>query len=629
MSLVITGNDRKTRDIYDRNSNQQGYQYTNYLTQPLQLPRDCEVAVQSVKCDKNSAMIIKVTDTMYLYYNKRASTLGITGTQNSNGWEIPVSPDLNGDDMRVVSLTEYTNIWTKAINKALSFPDFQGQTRETLTNIQVTTGATGFSGFTLKFEYTAEPTTNLFSNTWDTGNDHMDVTALVPASDGVELSTKATATQDDEDNWIKASDYPISRNNGEVVFDLKPLWDGDDAFDSEFIVGLARFTQQGDDSPMGLNYGSSNFSDNDVYVEYGIACVEINGDYYLKAGHFTAGTGVGRDMFNMTDIIYSKNDVDGNPTSFTGSSWDNLYDMSNNDGIGGNPAFRYVKFQVSNERVNIFMGYDYMGTISYILLTGQGLKSTSSAPKKSYPKPNGQTSWLLYPKVWIATPSKSLKMITAQGINTGYSGGANDWTEKQRAGGNYDNVLILDEKPWNNMADAVEYTYSTASMDFLSDYEVQVVLVEGLDIYVNSAGANMSEELGFAGREYLDGSVGTTSSRKITYTSDTKPESMDSMSVFVRLDNLGNKTYNAHTHQPSKILYHFPRFDANGKSNGYGLFFEPRQRNYVRLHNSEPINVNELALSICNVDEQLATDMIGETIICLDFRKHECNCDNK
>ena len=625
MSLVITGNDRKTRDIYDRNDNQQGYSYTNYLTQPLQLPRDCEVAVQSVKCDKNSALVIKTTDLLYLYYNKRASTLGVTGTQNSNGWEIPVSPDLNGDDMRVVSHTEYTNIWTKAINLALSFPDFQGQTREQLTNLQVTTDATGFAGYNLKFEYLPTVSTNLFANNYESGNTNTTAVDLIPATNGVKLTSKATAVLGDADNWIKAHEYPISRNESEVVFDLTQLWTGDDAFDCEFMVGLSRFTNQKEDTPIGLNYGMSFFSPNDVYFEYVVACEKINNDYFLKVGHFTKGTGAGRDMFNMTDIQYAKKLQDGTDTAFTGSSWDTVYDMGNNDN-----AFKYIRFKVLNEVVSISMGYDSGGSIAYDFLTGQQLKATQSAPKKSYPKPNGQTSWLLYPKIWFGSPSKEIHMISYKGIDTGFKAGDNDWTEKQRLNGNYDSVMILDEKPWNDMEDATEYTYSTASMGFIdSSYEVQVVLVGGLDIYSHSVGANMSDDLGFYGREYLDASNGVISSRKITYTSDTTPDKNESLSLFVRLDNLGNKTFNAHTHQPSKIIYHFPKFDTNGRTNGYGLYYEANQRNYVRLNNSEPMNVNELALSLCNVDEQLATDITGQTIICLDFRKHDCNCDNK
>ena len=621
MSLVITGNDRKTRDIYDRNDNQQGYSYTNYLTQPLQLPRDCEVAVQSVKCDKNSALVIKATDLLYLYYNKRASTL--TGTQNSDGWEIPVSPDLNGDDMRVVSHNEYTNIWTKAINLAFTFPDFQGPGREQYTNLSLYNDANGFAGYNLKFEYSPAVTTNLFADNWESGNTHIGIVDL-PAGAGVKLTSKATAVVGDEDNWIKATEYPISRNDGEVVFDLQPIQDGADGYDSEFMVGLARFTEQSDDKPFGLNYGMSFFNPNDVYLEYVVACENIGGTFYLKVGHFTKGTGVQRDMFNMTDIQYAKKLQDGTDTAFTGSAWDTVYNMTDND-----KAFRYVRFRVRNEVISISMGFDNGGSISYDFLTGQQLKGTQSAPKRSYPKPNGQTSWLLYPKLWFGEPSKEIHMTTFQGIDTGFKSGENDWTEKQRLNGNYDSVMILDEKPWNDMEHATEYDYVDTIWPTTSQYEVQIVLEGGVDIYDNSVGANMSEQLGFAGREYLDYIQTVISSRKITYTSDKAPSINDSMSLFVRLDNLGNKSYNAHTHQPSKIIYHFPKFDTNGRTNGYGLYYEANQRNYVRLNNSEPMNVNELAISLCNVDEQLATDITGQTIICLDFRKHNCNCDNK
>jgi hypothetical protein len=63
-----------------------------------------------------------------------------------------------------------------------------------------------------------------------------------------------------------------------------------------------------------------------------------------------------------------------------------------------------------------------------------------------------------------------------------------------------------------------------------------------------------------------------------------------------------------------------PRFDNAGNEFG-GLFFEPGERVYIKLHNTTRLMRNEFSLSLVNPDETLATNITGKTIIMLHFRK--------
>ena len=127
----------------------------------------------------------------------------------------------------------------------------------------------------------------------------------------------------------------------------------------------------------------------------------------------------------------------------------------------------------------------------------------------------------------------------------------------------------------------------------------------------------------YIARGILDYSQGTVADQKVIYDSDVTPEIIDYSSQFIRLDNFTQTSYNAGTGRPSRILYHMPRFDNSNREIGTGLYFEPHQRVYIKLNNTEKIPANEFHLSICDNKERLITDLTGQTIICLHVREEK------
>ena len=65
---------------------------------------------------------------------------------------------------------------------------------------------------------------------------------------------------------------------------------------------------------------------------------------------------------------------------------------------------------------------------------------------------------------------------------------------------------------------------------------------------------------------------------------------------------------------------HLPRFDQSNREVGVGLYYEPQERVYVRLFNTEQLVINEFDLSICDSKDILVDDLSGQTIICLHIR---------
>tara|TARA_R110002096_G_scaffold174423_6_gene350177 strand:- start:5293 stop:6036 length:744 start_codon:yes stop_codon:yes gene_type:complete len=159
---------------------------------------------------------------------------------------------------------------------------------------------------------------------------------------------------------------------------------------------------------------------------------------------------------------------------------------------------------------------------------------------------------------------------------------------------------------------------------YLADQAIQFILAPSTLTYQHTENANMAITLGFEQSPVLAPSInGTVSATipKVSYTSDGEPSLMTTASLFVRLDNFTQQSYNAGVGRPSKILYHLPRFDTSNREIGNGLYFEPTERTYVKLNNSETLYANEMSISIANDNEQLATDLVGKTIVVLHFRK--------
>jgi len=114
---------------------------------------------------------------------------------------------------------------------------------------------------------------------------------------------------------------------------------------------------------------------------------------------------------------------------------------------------------------------------------------------------------------------------------------------------------------------------------------------------------------------------GVTQGNSVVLESKTIPKMISNKSLFIRLPDLPIESYNTGKGSMSKILYHMPRFDNSGNEVG-GLFFQPPQRIYIPLNNSNAIRMNNVKVEICNIDETNDNvDLVGQTIICFDIRK--------
>ncbi len=115
--------------------------------------------------------------------------------------------------------------------------------------------------------------------------------------------------------------------------------------------------------------------------------------------------------------------------------------------------------------------------------------------------------------------------------------------------------------------------------------------------------------------------VSATQGNLVVLESKTTPKMISSKSLFIRLPDLPINSFNTGKGSVSKILYHMPRFDNSGAEVG-GLYFQPPERLYIPLNNIEKIRLNNIKVELCNIDETNGnTDLVGQTIVCLDIRR--------
>ena len=91
-------------------------------------------------------------------------------------------------------------------------------------------------------------------------------------------------------------------------------------------------------------------------------------------------------------------------------------------------------------------------------------------------------------------------------------------------------------------------------------------------------------------------------------------------SMFIRMKNQALNSYNANKRSISNILYACPRFDANGNTLGR-LYFEPNERVYVKFNNISKEVMNSFDIDLVDVNEKVIENLTGNTVIVFHIRK--------
>lgn len=613
MSFLITSN---TGDKLDSQLNEginKPFSYFNNLQDTFKIPKNSEIAVQSVKINKEGNFASTSRNSQfYIYQGTKLS--GVTNNNIDLTTSVPsygfVTNDF-GQNNFSANIDDYAGFLQKAFRRATYLPNNQVGVVNTLgTKVEVERNASGvdFEGF--KFTFNGHKSASNVNNrptTW--------IPALVGQLGQAYTGGVLDISNDGNDEIdLIGTNFPLSLTNG--CMDVSVTG----AIGSAFSVGLTRCTRTQRIASDGTFPNVNNptvvsddlekpeyYTGFDPFYDYQVVNEEqANGSFLIKLFHSVNG-GPPYYEFNREEVDYRTklaitNYIDSNASNITN-----------------------VGFIINNERVTAQV---YDNTAGAWVVLANGLDANASRNLK----PVNQCCWNLYPKVSLEG-GESMQMLQFNGLDipnhvygsetfnptTGrYVQSHSDWWATQV---NIYDQYLCDEIDGRFMmvgSSVTPYTQKGLNASGFVDKDFVLVLTKS-DQYVPSRGANTQDIFGFTNRGIVD-QPSNSLLDPIIFISDDAPKVTSNNSLFIRLKNMTFNSVNFSKSSLSKILYHLPRFDNSGSEIG-GLFFEPSERVYLKLNNTEDLFINDFQVDICNSDETLANNLTGKTIVCFHCRQ--------
>jgi len=642
MSLVITSSAQHDE------TNQVGiavpYQYRNNIKNPLMIPPNSEVAVESVKIQRVPMLDYGNNITTNFWFGERLATNASYGDQTV--YMIPARNDILGSK----SPQDFAEEFKGVLQEAYSLhPEIDS------VNIEVNISVDGnglFNGFQFKIPQVGSA-----------------ATSAVPPADtylqeisGVDGSWDGTTlTAGDDDCFLQllpqgSAGGPLSLFNGSITYT---------GVGAGEIVGLSRpyctdlegevqgwegrnMREAGynSDHPFSLAiYGEGRGTYGDVYMDY---CVENDGTY-IRIYNYTGDVdGLGK----MSEVVYYA----------SASSASQAINTPNSSFATGTPipsaSMGDVTFTVSNEKVQISVSGQ----------TVVAVNTFSSASYKSLiPMPTTISNWKMYPTAYLSTNAATVNITnyacrTSTTITNNFpenswiartkipvfiDGRGNSQTQSSMVGSGSTPTPV-----WNN---AIDWDMDVYTRDILKAMTSDGTAISDLSIR-NYAGIqntllgpndNRYENIFIMSKNsrYMEGrmelwqpnstsvlgfspfSINTDSGMThgggydgASFTSVSKPSLSSQQSTFIRVPTLTHETYNFNTGNPSKILFQIPRFDNSGAETG-ALYFQNNDKSFIDLKNAAPLRLTDLDVHLVRKDETFAKDLTGSTEVVFMIRQ--------
>ena len=644
MSLIITSSAKQDE------TTQLGisipYQYKNHIKNPLTIPANSEVAVESVKIQRVPMLDFGNNIRANFWFGERLASNASYEEQTS--YFIPVENTILGSK----SPEDFADEFKVVLQQAYSYhPEIDSVN----ISVSVHTVLGLFEGFHYRIpQIAADPTrlTALSSETY---------VQQISSASFTWSGTTMTAKEDDCFVQLlpqSASGGPISFHNGSLSFNASEGTVGVFGLSRPYCSNPARpgnQVQGWHDGNMGQDGVITDhpFSDaiqgegigqyGEVYMDY---CVENNGtDIRIYNYNSTIGHG------QMSEVqYYNKNN---------GAL--NINNGSNSSFATGSPLLSSqmgpITFTITNELVKISIS----GTDALV----SSVSFESASYKDQICMPTSISNWKMYPTMYLPTADDKVTIdsysprtsttihnnfpenawITRTKIPVIIQGrGADQSQEVENASG----FAGTYEVPWNNaknwdiqvyerrifldLASEVSYfgsgtikNYKGLSNNNMEDYE-NIFIMGRNDRYINSRvqtwQANSARTLGFSpfSINQVGGIIHGGGQHGASFVSASRPKLSSEQSTFIRIPTLTHETYNFNTGNPSKILFQLPRFDNSGAETG-ALYFQNNDKTFVDLKNSYPLQITDIDVHLVRKDETFAKDLTGSTEVLLFIRE--------
>ena len=591
-SLVICGNEVK--DTGGASQFQSAFSFNNHLKQPLRLPPNSEVAVQSLKIVKEGSLTLTPSTKWYQYYGEKLSDTKPQAETTS----APIPASFGIDQNKSFRSSELAPEIQRAVNRGVANPETFGFNE--VSNIEDAEGE--FGGFRFNFKSRSSASAvDVKPTKWVNS---------YPEEDGYLVYNSANnsltgGVNNSAYNVAIGTDNPIALNEGEFIVDLS------NANATNWAVGLTR------SRATGKNPDYFNVDDSDIFKTSNIFCD------FLVGAFQTSGAGGTQRKIRVFQAVYDTTSAEFDEdkpiamkevdyTSGSGA-FTSIYDWSSNS-----DSYSKIKMSVVNENVKVEL-YTANGGGSWDVLV-----SPDSPNKLNKFKPVADTCRALYPLAYVQRNNRSLVIEKFGGRAIGMRYGVDDWWGYLSA-----NDLEVkygqevDTRLYNNKGEASEtHTYKGLNAQGFLDYDfVMIVDKDPNDRYKDTEDARATSILGFEGKSVLDTYDATNSFGGGYFDSNSTPTLKSTSSIFVRLNNFNITTYNANVSAFSNIIYSAPRFSTGTEKNIGSLFFESPERTYVALNNPTELVVNNFNIDLVNENETLATDLSGKSVCILHFRQ--------
>jgi hypothetical protein len=619
MSLIITSSQDPKQ--VPQNYTSTPWNYRNDIRSGIKIPPNSEIAVESVKINRNPQLDYEQGQVTLFWMGERLATNA--SLSESMSWVIPV---INNIDKNL-SPSDFSEQFLLLLKSAYSqHPEIDSNN----ITMEPVIGSSGFAGFRFNINQVGAAPTDLVPITG---------TEKLIFNTGDWDGTTFSATSDDVYVQLQPEDGlggPISLYNGEVSYNNINA--------SQYTVGLCRpLFNKGADyieaNPHLLNVqrGSLIGTDQDQVYDY---AVQVGLDNYVRVYHLVPDTS-NEGFVEMREIrYYEKNNTATTANNGVNSSF-----------ASGNPILASsiddITFKIQNEKVIISASGNVICSPNVI---------TSASFKDQVPKPVNQNCWKMYPTFSIWDDSDELDISTYRSrtnstmylnkiynnwlfkcnihadMNTIFTEAYNPTDARYVVGRPWDGADFwpssLDERPLmkryldyagvvatENGSDYVR-PYKGLNGSALADYE-PLLITGSSERYtqdvIQAWTPNSMNTLGFSPLAVvpLSNSV-NASTGSASFSSFSKPNTSSENSTFIRVPTLNHKTFNFGTGNPSKILFQVPRFDNSGAETG-ALFFQNPDKTFIDLNNPTDFTITDLDIQFVRKDERFATDLTGSS----------------
>ena len=597
MSLLITSNTPENDAGKLTTGINRPYSYSNNLQDTLKIPANSEIAVQSVKLNRDGVISLNAGQQMGFYFGEELgddetnrnsqSYCGISSLLSDYTDEWSDSTGQENDNFFIGSVENVADRIEKTGNKCLHHPNLckntnlsrnQGFTCEVKRNASTL----NFEGFTFTVTNTdSSKNASHISDDWIGVSDSYDY-------DG---STRVLKNSTGDFEYAIGTKYPLSQADGTFSASLLEK----DKFQE---IGLTRAL--GDTGGIDAESYVPDYFDG-APEDFFDWVVEIESDNEISVYHATED---GSGDLSMVEYDY---------TWMNGGSKLNASD----DGIDR------VDFNVKGERVKISL---FKGANEFVLTDGTNSTSASNV------KPTNMNTRFLFPKIRIEDGA-TIGIKDFDGVDVENFAYGNDLY-----GTSFSNTIDETVTPyidwwvnhWDDPLAKLMDTDSIKQLNFTNQIglnasgqiDYSTAIFTGFDNrYEYTTGLNTEQILGFVNRPlaFTFTEKATGSPFIITYQSDNTPQLSATSSVFVRVRNMTFDSVNFSKSAMSKILYHIPTFSQTGDSTG-ALFYEPSERVYLKLNNPVDVFLSNIDVDLVRDDETLATDLTGKTTILFHIR---------